>query len=261
MKIYISTDLEGVSGVCIFEQTREKGTPLNEHARKLLMGDIAAVVQGCLDGGAADVVVMDGHGGGFNFILDMAHPGATYVTGFDRPQVMPGFDAACDAVILLGFHAMNGTKTGLLHHTQSSKAESKYWYNGREMGEIGQEAIICGHLGIPIVMVTGDQATCDEARQLLGDEIVTVAVKQGYSRQCGRLLAPARAHQLLREGAVRAMKAVPRCKPFKMPPPIEGRLQVATKEIADAIKPVRARRVDDRTFVAVFENPQDILKF
>ena len=79
MKIYISTDLEGVSGVCIFEQSREKG-PLNDHAKRLMMGDINAVVQGCLDGGAKEVVVMDGHGGGFNFILDMAHPGATYVT-------------------------------------------------------------------------------------------------------------------------------------------------------------------------------------
>ena len=260
MKIYISTDLEGVSGVCVFEQTREKG-PLNDHAKKLLMGDINAVVQGCLDGGANEVVVMDGHGGGFNFTLDMAHPGATYVTGIERPNVMPGFDSSIDAVILLGFHAMNGTKTGILHHTQSSKSECKYWYNGREMGEIGQEAIITGGLGIPIIMVTGDKATCDEARQLLGNEIVTVAVKEGYSRQCGRLLAPQKAHELLREGAARAMKAIPNCKPFKMAPPIEGKLQVISKEVADGVKPTRAKRVDDRTFVATFESPLDILRF
>jgi D-amino peptidase len=204
---------------------------------------------------------MDGHGGGFNFILDMAHPGATYVTGLERPQVMPGLDASFDGVILLGFHAMNGTKTGILHHTQSSKNENKYWYNGREMGEIGQEAIITSYYHVPIIMVTGDKATCDEGRQLLGDSIVTVVVKEGYSRQCGKILAPHRAHELLREGGARAMKVIRTCKAFKIDLPIEGKLQVGTKEIADSMKPKRAQRVDDRTFVAVFESPLDILGF
>ena len=174
---------------------------------------------------------------------------------------MLGFDSSFDGMICLGFHAMNGTTMGILHHTQSSKRESKYWYNGREMGEIGQEAILTGHYGIPIIMVTGDKAVCDEARQLLGNEIVTVAVKEGYSRQCGKLLPPHRAHELLREGAVRAMGVIPQCKPFKISLPIEGRLQVGTKEIADAMRPTRAKRIDDRTFVATFDSPLDILKF
>ncbi|MBM4047513.1 MAG: aminopeptidase [Planctomycetes bacterium] len=261
MKIYISTDLEGISGVCIFEQTRERSSPLFEHARKLLMADIHAVVQGCLDGGAKEVVVMDGHGGGFNFVMDLAHPGATYVTGLERPHVMLGFDSTFSGVILLGFHAMNGTPTGILHHTQSSKSECKYWYNGRETGEIGQEAILTSHYQVPIIMVTGDQATCDEARQFLGDEIVTVAVKEGYSSQSGKLLAPARAHELLREGAARAMKQAPKCKPFKIDLPIEGKLQVKDKETADAMRPKRAQRLDDRTFVATFDSALDILRF
>jgi D-amino peptidase len=261
MKIHVCTDLEGVSGVCVFDQTRERTSPHFEHARKLLMADINAVVQGCLDGAAKEVVVMDGHGGGFNFVMDLAHPGASYITGVDRPADRPWADSSYDGLILLGYHAMNGTTTGILHHTQSSKSECKYWYNGRETGEIGQSAIVWGHSNVPVIMVSGDKAACDEARQFLGDEIVTVVVKEGYSRQCGKLLAPARAHELLREGAARAMKQVGQCKPYKISVPIEGKLQVKDKETADAMRPRRAQRLDDRTFVATFDSPLDILRF
>jgi len=261
MKIYISTDLEGASGVCVWPQTGERNTVLYEHARKLLMGDVNAVVQGCLDGGATQVVVNDGHGDGFNFILDMAHPGASYVMGHDRPRMALGLDATFSGVVLLGRHAMNGAANAILHHTQSQKSESRYWYNGLEMGEIGQQAIITGHFNVPIIMVAGDQAACEEALQLLGQEIVTVAVKEGYSRQCGKLLAPDEAHRLLRQGATRALKQIHPCRPFRIRVPIEGKLEVKSKEAGDGLRLQRAKRVEDRTFQATFDSPLDILRF
>lgn len=261
MKIYISTDLEGISGVCVFEQTRDRTSPHYEHARHLLMADISAAVQGCLDGGAKEIVVSDGHGGGFNFVPDEMHPGALYFTGVDRPGTACAFDDSFDGAILLGYHAMNGTATGVLHHTQSSKAECKYWYNGRESGEIAQSAIVFGHFGVPVVMVTGDDATCAEARDFLGKEVVTVSVKRGYSRQCAVLVPPQRAHKMIRAGAKKAMRHVKKCKPYKIDFPAEGRLQLGTKELADQKKPNLSKRVDDVTFVATFESPLDIYKF
>lgn len=260
MKIYIVTDLEGISGVCVFQQTREPG-PEHEQARHLLMGDVNAAVQGCLDGGADEVVVLDGHGGGFNFIPEEMHPEAYFVTGIQRPKVLCGLDETFDAVLLVGYHAMLGTETGMLHHTQSSKNENRYWYNGRETGEVGQEAILVGHYDLPIVMVTGDQATCDEARAFLGEDIVTVPVKEGYSRQCGKLIAPKKAHSLIRAGAKEAIVRIHRVHPYQLTLPIEGRLQFGSKDIADAFTPRRAKRVDHCTFVAMFESALDILWF
>lgn len=262
MKVYIVTDLEGVSGVCLFEQTREKQPrELYEEARKLLMGEVNAAVEGCFEGGAKEVVVLDGHGGGFNFIPEEMHPRAYFITGTHRPTWLVGLDETFNAVLCIGFHAMMGTPNGILHHTQSSKTENRYWYNGIEMGEIGQVAIVAGHYDVPVVMVSGDKAACDEAKKLLGDEIVTVAVKEGYSRHCAKMIPPKVARELIRAGAAEAMKRAHKCKPFKLKLPIEGKLQVGSKEIADQMKVKRAKRVDDVTFVATFESALDILDF
>ena len=261
MKIYISTDLEGISGVVMFEQTREKTSPHYQEARHLLMADIAAVVEGCRDAGADEVVVMDGHGGGFNFIPSEMHPGATYVTGIQRPRGGLGVDETFGGVILLGFHAMNGTETGVLHHTQSSKSESKYWYGGRECGEIFQSAVSYSRHGLPVVMVTGDDACCAEAAEFLGEQVVTVSVKEGYSRQCAKLIAPKRAHEMLRAGAAQAVHNARNCKPFKAEFPMSVKLQVATKEIADKMKFNKAKRVDDVTFEGTIDGPEEVLRF
>ena len=260
MKIYIITDIEGISGMCLFQQSREPG-PEHERARHLLMGDVNAAIEGCLDGGADEVVVLDGHGSGFNFIMEEMHPEGFFVTGIQRPEVLCGLDETFDAVLLVGYHAMMGTETGILHHTQNSKNENRYWYNGRETGEIGQMAIMVGQYDLPIVLITGDRAACDEARVFLGEEVVTVSVKEGYGRQCGKLIAPKKAHQLIRAGAKEAMTRIQKVRPNKPTLPIEGRIQFKSREIADGFTPRRAKRVDERTFSATFEQASDILWF
>lgn len=263
MRVMIKTDLEGISGVCVWEQTRDRATLYYQEARRLLMGDVNAAVEGCLAGGASEVVVTDGHGGGFNIVPELMHPKAKYWTGTDRPSYSQRerIYRGCDAAILLGYHAMAGTEDGILRHTQSSLNGNRYWYNDREFGEIGQSALVMGHFGIPVVMVTGDTATCREARQFLGEKIVTVAVKEGYAAQFGLLLSPSAAHDLLRQGAEAAMKRVSECTPFTIDTPIRGRLRFPDKSTADRFYPVRSRRVDDYTFEAVFERALDIYEF
>ncbi|RKY57855.1 MAG: aminopeptidase [Candidatus Latescibacterota bacterium] len=261
MKVYIVTDLEGISGICLFEQTREKIPPLYEEARLLLTREVNAAVQGCLDAGAEEVVVLDGHGGGFNFVPEEMHPGAYFITGPGRPHPLLGLDESFGAVLCIGFHAKLGTPDGVLHHTQSSKAETRYWYNGIEMGEIGQVALIAGAYGVPVAMVTGDLAACREARELLGEDIVTVKVKEGYGRHCAKMLPPKRAREEIRKGAREAVMKAPSLKPFILPLPIEGKLMFGDKEYADNFKPKKARRIDERTFVATFHSALEILTF
>ncbi|HID11938.1 MAG TPA: hypothetical protein EYP17_11660 [Candidatus Latescibacteria bacterium] len=261
MKVYIVTDLEGISGVCLFEQTREKVPPLYEEARLLLTREANAAVQGCLDAGAEEVVVLDGHGGGFNFVPEEMHPEAYFITGPVRPHPLVGLDEGFDAVLCVGFHAKLGTRDGVLHHTQSSKAESRYWYNGIEMGEIGQVALMAGAYGVPVAMVAGDLAACREARELLGDGILTVAVKEGYSRHCAKMLPPERAREEIREAAREAAERASSLKPFTLPLPIEGKLVFGKGEYADKFNPKRARKVDERTFIATFQSALEVLDF
>jgi D-amino peptidase len=224
LRIYLVTDLEGASGVYKFTQTREPGHPLGEVAKEYLMGDIAAVVKGLRAAGVDDIVILDGHGSQA-FVPYLMAPGATYITGKPRPGPLTGFDASFAGMIQLGAHAMMGTPDGVLCHTQSSRSENRYWYNGVESGELAQCAAIAGHYDIPTIMVTGDEATCREARQFFGTDCVTVATKRGLSREAAELYPFEETRQALYEGAKRAVAAIPKCKPYKLKLPIRAEKQ------------------------------------
>jgi len=225
MKIYICTDLEGATGVYKFSQTREKGTSENLEAIALLMGDIAAVAEGLKEAGVEEIYVRDGHGGGDNFIPKYMVPGVRYVTGRGSWGPINVLDESFDGAVLLGYHAMNGTADGVLHHTQSSKTEAKYWYDGVERGEIYQSAVTAGHYGVPVMLVTGDEAACREARDLLGDDLPTVAVKKGIHREAAIMLAAEETRPLLIEGAKKAVEALPHLKPYKIKLPVHVRVR------------------------------------
>ncbi len=226
MKIYIVTDLEGATGVFKFRQTREVETPDFLDAMRLLMGDIAAVAEGLRQGGATEIVALDGHNGGNNFIPSCMIPGVQYITGMPRgTHPLYGLDETFAGIVLVGYHAMNGTADGVLHHTQSSRAESKYWYDGVERGEIYQMAVIAGHFDIPVILVTGDTAACREARATLGEGLPTVAVKQGISREAAILLAAEATRPMLIEGARRAVAERHQRSVLKPTFPVELRIR------------------------------------
>lgn len=242
-KIYINTDLEGISGVYKFDQTRTKDTPLNIKACEYFMGDLAAVINGLHEAGITDITVLDGHGSQC-IIPDLMVPGAKYITGKPRPGAgnLSELDSSFAGMILLGFHAMMGTPDGILNHTQNSKTENRYWYNGVESGEIVQNAAIAGYYGVPVIMVTGDEALCRESRKFFGSNVVTVPVKKGLSREAAVLYPFEETRKALFEGAKKAISGMPSCKPYILKTPIKiretylgsadtnGKQQVVTRE-------------------------------
>ena len=252
-KIYILTDLEGVSGGYKFSQTREKDTPQNIQACEYFMDDLSAVIRGLKDGGATEILVIDGHGNQC-VIPHMMEPGVNYLTGVPRSTVYWGLDSSWIGMVQFGAHAMNGTKDGVLHHTMSSKSEKKYWYNGVEVGEVVQCATIAGYYGVPTILVTGDEAVCRETRRFLGDACITVAVKKGIGREAALLYPFEQTRKALYEGARKAMEAIPECKPYTMDIPIKGKMQYLNldSEISES---------ELVTKEAVFIDPRDILNF
>jgi D-amino peptidase len=221
-KVYIITDLEGISGVYKFDQAWFKDTPLNIQACEYFMEDLAAVIRGLRDAGVTEIFVNDGHG--IQCIIPhMMVPGAKYVTGKPKPSpgAMWGLDKSYDGIILLGFHAMRGTPDGVLNHAQG--VENRYWYNGVESGELAQNAAIAGYYGVPPIMVSGDVATCREARNFFGEECITVAVKEGVSRQAAVLYPFEETRKALYEGAKKAVAAIPKCKPYIIKTPIQAK--------------------------------------
>ena len=234
LKIYINTDLEGASGVYQFAQSRESGTPFEPRGLSSISWTTSPPwCADCVMQGVAEILVLDGHGSGA-VIPHRFAPGAKYITGKPRSGPLSGLDDTFHGMIMLGFHAMMGTPDGVLNHTQSSKTENRYWYNDIESGELAQSAAIAGHFGVPTIMVTGDEATCREARNFFGEYCVTVAVKQGLSREAAVLYPMEESRQTLYEGAKQAVAAIPKCHPYKLKLPIQARKQYLQFDLAPA---------------------------
>jgi len=259
MKIYVETDMEGVSGIRSRAIWNQPG-PEYEHARRLLTQDVNAAVQGALEAGAVEVVVNDGHDGGHNFITEELHEQVIVENSRSNKNVFPSLDETFDALFAIGYHAMAGTLNAFLDHTQSS-SWFNYYINGRKMGELGQTAAIAGHFGVPVVLVSGDEAVAQEAHALLGD-MEAVAVKRGFGRFHARCLHPKRAQLMIMEGAKRAVKRCKEIKPFIVTPPIEIKLELATTDLADAlVEHDGVRRLDARTVVKVVSSALHVIDF
>ena len=140
---------------------------------------------------------------------------------------MPGI-GEFDGLILLGYHAMAGTPAGILEHTMSSKEWQNFWMNGKKAGELAIDAGIAGDHGVPLIMVSGDDKTCGEARAFFKD-VVTVQVKKGFDVEGGQMLSLERAHALIREGAERACREHRRFKPYKVKKPVTFRLELVSR--------------------------------
>jgi D-amino peptidase len=236
-KVYIITDLEGASGVYKWSQIDNKDDDLNKEACEYYMKDLEAVIKGFKDGGAKEIFVFDAHG--LQIIIPhLMTPGVKYLTGHPRPEGLLGLDSTYDAVALVGFHAMEGTENGVLNHTQNPYNHARYWYNGIESGEIAQDALKCGFFGVPVVLVSGDDATCREATKFLGKDVVTVAVKEGIAEQSAVLYALPDTYKALYEGAKKAMSVIKKCKPYVLQMPIKAKKTYYSTEGADPRFPI-----------------------
>lgn len=246
MKIYIVTDLEGVAGVVLPAQTAH-GTREFEEARRLLTYEVNATVEGILSVVDAEVYVNDGHDGGFNLVLEDLHEEAKVVLGAPRPFSLGGLDDSFDAVFLLGYHSMAGSRKGVLSHTMSSRAIYRVVFNGDEIGEIGIIALLSGRYDVPVGLVTGDLAAVNEARRLLRD-VQVVTVKWGLGRCYAVSLSPKKARRLIKEAAAKTVKSLGKYKPLKVDPPYEVVVEYSSAEHADSRSKIRGvERVDERT--------------
>ena len=260
MKIYMMTDLEGISGIYTPKQTNKNSPEYEKYARKLLTYEVNAAVEGALASGATEILVVDGHVGGGNFILEELHPEAQYISLEGATQILPGLDKSFNGCFFIGCHAMAGTKGGVLDHTQSSASWYNYYVNGKKIGEIGLWALVAGHFRIPVLLVTGDVAAVKEAEELL-EKIETVAVKEGYTRHCAKLIQPAKARELVKEGARKALSRIEKIKPLIFHPPLEIKLELYRQDMADEHeRKLGVRRIDARTVAMTVDSALDILK-
>ncbi len=171
-----------------------------------MTSEVNAAVEGWVRAGASEVVVADSHWNFRNLILDELHEAATVVSGRPRPLAMvQGLDATFDAALFVGYHGMRATPHSVLEHTFSGDRVQRVEISGRPVGELGLNAYLAGHHGVPVVLVTSDATVAAEARATIPG-VHTVAVKEGLGRYSARNMPVKRARQAILAEAVSAVE-------------------------------------------------------
>ncbi|MFW5870066.1 MAG: M55 family metallopeptidase [Candidatus Sumerlaeota bacterium] len=259
MKIYILTDMEGISGIYKIEQVKSD-QPDYGAARKLMMDDINAAVDAAFAAGATEVVANDTHGGGGQLRVEIMDSRATYETP-NEWSMMPSLDATFDGVVLLGHHAMAGTANAFLDHTVSSAAWFEFRVNGRECGEIGIEAAYAGNYDVPVIAVSGDEATEAEARDFLG-EVECAVVKRAVCRNRANCFSIEEAHKRIRDAVGTAVMNIDRYKPYKPELPATLDLTLYRTDMADKWEGRRdLERTGPRSVRAVIDSLEHMRAF
>lgn len=255
MKIYISTDIEGTSGIVDWNQVLGEG-PEYQYGRGLLMDEVNAAIDGAADAGATEFVVNDSHAAMRNLLPRELHGSATLITGKHKPlYMMQGLDAGFDAIFFIGYHGSIGHERAILSHSYNPRAIWEARLNGTVVGESGINALVAAQFGVPIALVTGDQATADEAREI-APTAELVVVKDSISRFAASNLHPQQACTLIRAGASRAIQHLAEQQPPQLPAANELELTFLTADMAEMACWVQGtRRTGVRTVVVTAEQP------
>ncbi|MDQ3167526.1 MAG: M55 family metallopeptidase [Chloroflexota bacterium] len=258
MRVVISADMEGTCGVVSWVQvmppeetggTGPSSTVEYERARLRMTREVNAAVEGALDGGADEVIVNDSHDGMRNLVPEELHPACRFVSGSDKPLGMAQGVELPDvgALFYTGYHAKAGTTAAPLAHTWTGWLNDVR-FDGVSTGEFGINAAVAGYFGVPVALVTGDAVAVAQVQAMLGDRVVGVAVKEGYSTFAALNLHPETAQQRIREGAKAAVERASGLAPWTMPPGTTVELDFDHQSRADGAASLTGiTRVADRT--------------
>ena len=233
MKVYISADMEGITGIVDGNQT---GGPTSEYARgcKFMTQDVNAAVDGALEAGATGIYVKDAHAEGRNILLEELRKEARLIPGWDAMMSMvQGIDETFDALILIGYHAMSGTEKAILSHTYSGIVK-ELSFNGQAVGEPEISALLAGHYGVPVVFISGDELAVKELTGFVG-KIPHAITKHGMDRKSATVMHPDLTRQAISKGVAEALSDLSKFKPFQMELPIKASLKLSAWTMTDLI--------------------------
>jgi len=260
MKVYLATDMEGISLIWKPEQvSRDQGAEY-EYGRRQATADVNAAIAAAYEAGATRVVGQDGHGPS-SLLWDEIDPRAEIERIAHTGRLQPALDESFDALLQVGRHAMAGTPMAFLDHTQSSMHWFSYKLNGVEYGEIAQEAFYAAAFGVPFVFCSGDRAACEEAARPFPG-VVTAEVKTAVKRNAARCLSGEVARSRIRQGVLEALGKVKTFKPVKLQTPITVELTLYRTDMIDEYMSRRGiERIDGRTLRMTVTDQRDILRF
>ena len=246
-RVYISVDMEGISGVNGDDQT-SAGQAEYARARKLMAEDANAAIRGAFEGGATDVLVNDSHGGQRNLLPEDLDPRARLIShSFKRHGMMEGLDDSFDAVIFVGYHAKADTPRGLFAHTGSGVVRDLQ-INGRSVGEGGMNAALAAYYGVPVVSVSGDDVAIGEVKES-APNARGVIVKRAINVRAVELKPLAQARREIQEAAKEGVAMAKKAAPVRGPVRVQLRYRNFTyPEVATAFREIELVAPDTVAF-------------
>jgi D-amino peptidase len=259
MNIYVSVDIEGISGV-VHGDMMAASEREYDRGRRLMTGDTNAAVKGLVDAGAKYILVADGHGPMRNIFYEELHPAAHLMTGSanarDYCQLQGADSREFDAAVFIGYHAMAKTFDAIHPHTIAGVAVHELRVNGKPHGETGLNAAVLGSMGIPVVMVTGDTTTTIEARAFLGEAIETVDVKDASGRNAAICRPLTVCRDEITAAAARALQNLGPVKPYQPGQPMRLEVDFLTMQQCDrAARTAGIERVGPVTIAVPGKDP------
>ena len=257
MKVYISADIEGITGLVSWSQcSRPDGKSFDYgFARRMITHDVNAAIRGVRAAGATEIVIKDSHGHSKNLLIEDLEPGIQLVSGHGSGTdgMMMGIDESFDAGLLVGYHGMAGTLQGIMEHTISGGVH-RLWINDVLTGEMGLSAGVAGRFGVPLVMASSDEAGCSEAAELVPG-IVTATTKFGLGRFMGRLLHPSETGPAIERAAENGIKKLGSIKPKVYAEPTHVKIEFNRTEMTDmCAKLISVSRVDAYTVEGTYSS-------
>ena len=226
VKIFISADMEGLTGVVTGDQLGPTGF---EYAafREVMTAEVNAAIEAARAGGATEILVADSHGNMENLLLDKLPADVQVVRSTPRPHgMMEGIDGSFAGVIFIGYHASTTNPRGVRAHTLSSANLADVRLGGVSMPESGLNAALAGHYGVPVLAISGDDAAVEEAKALIGD-VEGAVVKWATGFHSARTMTPAAGREVIKAAVRRAMDRRAERKPYRvtMPADLEVRFK------------------------------------
>jgi D-amino peptidase len=228
VRVYISADMEGITGLVDAEDVQPPGRDY-ERGRGLMTEDVNAAVRGAYAAGATYVLVNDAHGPMRNLLPDLLDPRALLIKGRPKPMGMiEGLTADFDAVVCVGFHSRAGT-LGVLSHSFMGHEIEDIWLDDHLTGEIGLLHAAASSYGVPVAALTGDNTACTEATAW-APKIHTYPVKQTKDRFAAQLVPVAESRAGIEQTVRTALTTLP-TGPAPAPTAAEGNSPAPSKPV------------------------------
>lgn len=232
MKVFISVDIEGVNGICCWDETDPKYARYNEFKQEL-QKEVNAACRGAIEAGATEIIIKDAHDSARNLDITDLPECATLIRGWEGGvcSMMAGLTEDVDAVMFVGYHSPSRSDGNSLSHTMNTRIHH-IKINGQIASEFMINAFYASTLNVPVAFLSGDENLTKLVREA-NYNIKTVASKKGMHGACISK-HPSVTHKEIQEGAKEGLLKCTKANVVELPKHFDVEIQY--KNYLDAFR-------------------------